>query len=139
VGGSLCAFKRRTCIKDLAFRSLGNKKATSHSLHIYFTHCYCWFSPSLYFSVNNSTLYPLNNSSFQILSETYKLPSTMKFLAATILSIATLAAASPFPQNANRPVPNGACCTPNTSLKQDVCNVNGQTGRCVPSAANGCK
>ncbi|KAJ0334516.1 hypothetical protein COL5a_000575 [Colletotrichum fioriniae] len=27
--------------------------------------------------------------------------------------------------NANRPVPNGACCVANTSLKQDVCNVNG--------------
>ncbi|KAL2060645.1 hypothetical protein VTL71DRAFT_9286 [Oculimacula yallundae] len=40
--------------------------------------------------------------------------------------------------NANRPVPNGACCVPNTSLKQDVCNVNGQTGRCVPAGVNNC-
>ncbi|KAH7327055.1 hypothetical protein BKA65DRAFT_566222 [Rhexocercosporidium sp. MPI-PUGE-AT-0058] len=40
--------------------------------------------------------------------------------------------------NANRPVPDGPCCTPNTSLKQDVCNVNGQTGRCVPASVNGC-
>ncbi|KAF2798600.1 hypothetical protein K505DRAFT_296157 [Melanomma pulvis-pyrius CBS 109.77] len=62
----------------------------------------------------------------------------MKFLLSTILSLAVLAAAAPRPQNANRPVPNGACCTANTSLKQDVCNVNGQTGRCVPSAANNC-
>ncbi|GJC81918.1 hypothetical protein ColLi_04756 [Colletotrichum liriopes] len=40
--------------------------------------------------------------------------------------------------NANRPVPNGACCVANTSLKQDVCNVNGQTGRCVPDSINNC-
>ncbi|KAK8110202.1 uncharacterized protein PG998_006659 [Apiospora kogelbergensis] len=30
--------------------------------------------------------------------------------------------------NANRPVPSGACCVANTSLKQDFCNVNGQQG-----------
>ena len=40
--------------------------------------------------------------------------------------------------NANRPVPTGACCVANTSLKQDVCNVNGQTGRCVPAGVNNC-
>ena len=40
--------------------------------------------------------------------------------------------------NANRPVPNGACCVANTSLKQDICNVNGQRGRCVPAAVNNC-
>lgn len=40
-------------------------------------------------------------------------------------------------QNAGRPVPSGACCTPNTSLKQDVCNVSGSTGRCVPGDAKG--
>ncbi|OHE96763.1 hypothetical protein CORC01_07909 [Colletotrichum orchidophilum] len=40
--------------------------------------------------------------------------------------------------NANRPVPNGACCVANTSLKQDVCNVNGKTGRCVPDNINNC-
>ncbi|KAI8238010.1 hypothetical protein K4K54_007714 [Colletotrichum sp. SAR 10_86] len=40
--------------------------------------------------------------------------------------------------NDNRPVPNGACCVANTSLKQDVCNVNGQTGRCVPDSINNC-
>lgn len=57
----------------------------------------------------------------------------------SLLSLAALALAAPRPQNDNRPVPTGACCVANTSLKQDVCNVNGQTGRCVPSAANGCK
>ncbi|KAH7304712.1 hypothetical protein B0I35DRAFT_516664 [Stachybotrys elegans] len=41
-------------------------------------------------------------------------------------------------QNANRPVPNGGCCVANTSLKQDVCFVNGQSGRCVPDFINGC-
>ncbi|CZT44748.1 uncharacterized protein RSE6_04966 [Rhynchosporium secalis] len=40
--------------------------------------------------------------------------------------------------NANRPVPSGACCVPNTSLKQDVCNVSGQAGRCVPAGVNNC-
>jgi hypothetical protein len=63
----------------------------------------------------------------------------MKFTLAVALSLASIAFATPTPQNAGRPVPNGACCTPNTSLKQDVCNVNGQSGRCVPSGANGCK
>lgn len=64
----------------------------------------------------------------------------MKFTIAAFLSLAALAIAAPAPapQNANRPVPNGKCCTPNTSLKQDVCNVNGQSGRCVPSGANNC-
>ncbi|KAH8724170.1 hypothetical protein GQ44DRAFT_740606 [Phaeosphaeriaceae sp. PMI808] len=62
----------------------------------------------------------------------------MKFTLAVALSLASLAFAAPAPQNANRPVPNGACCTPNTSLKQDVCKVNGSNGRCVPSGANGC-
>ncbi|KAF2751439.1 hypothetical protein M011DRAFT_473918 [Sporormia fimetaria CBS 119925] len=61
----------------------------------------------------------------------------MHFLAPLSLLL-TLALATPMPQNANRPVPQGACCVANTNLKQDVCNVNGQAGRCVPSAANGC-
>ncbi|KAK3342262.1 hypothetical protein B0H65DRAFT_467758 [Neurospora tetraspora] len=41
-------------------------------------------------------------------------------------------------QNANRPVPNGACCVANTSLKQDICKVNGQSGKCVPAGVNNC-
>ncbi|KAH7115131.1 hypothetical protein B0J11DRAFT_539909 [Dendryphion nanum] len=61
----------------------------------------------------------------------------MKFTV-IIASLVAIAAAAPRPQNDNRPVAQGACCVPNTSLKQDVCNVNGVTGRCVPSAANGC-
>jgi hypothetical protein len=32
----------------------------------------------------------------------------------------------------------GACCVANTSLKQDVCQVNGQQGRCVPAGVNNC-
>jgi len=63
----------------------------------------------------------------------------MQFTLALTLSFASLAFAAPRPQNDNRPVATGACCVANTSLKQDVCNVNGSTGRCVPSAANGCK
>ncbi|RGP77546.1 hypothetical protein FLONG3_4331 [Fusarium longipes] len=40
-------------------------------------------------------------------------------------------------QNDNRPVPNGACCVANTSLKQDTCtSASGQTGRCVPGGNN---
>ncbi|KAK3947065.1 hypothetical protein QBC32DRAFT_248407 [Pseudoneurospora amorphoporcata] len=41
-------------------------------------------------------------------------------------------------QNANRPVPNGACCVANTSLKQDICRVNGQQGKCVPANTANC-
>ncbi|KAF3052068.1 hypothetical protein E8E11_007589 [Didymella keratinophila] len=62
----------------------------------------------------------------------------MKFTIAAVLSLATMIMAAPSPQNAGRPVPNGACCVANTSLKQDVCNVNGQSGRCVPSGTNNC-
>lgn len=65
--------------------------------------------------------------------------AAMKFTLLITIALSSLAIAAPQPQNANRPVPSGACCTPNTSLKQDVCNVNGQAGRCVPSAANNCQ
>lgn len=74
----------------------------------------------------------------------------------TILSLAVLAVpvlATPTPveprapqapaqtptNNANRPVPNGACCVANTSLRQDVCtDASGASGRCVPSGSAGC-
>ncbi|KAK7185047.1 hypothetical protein DPSP01_002872 [Paraphaeosphaeria sporulosa] len=62
----------------------------------------------------------------------------MKFTLAIATLFPLLALAAPQPQNAGRPVPNGACCVANTSLKQDVCNVNGQTGRCVPDNINNC-
>ena len=62
----------------------------------------------------------------------------MKCTIISVLSFTTLAFAVPSPQNAGRPVATGSCCVANTSLKQDVCNVNGQSGRCVPSAANNC-
>ncbi|CCC05098.1 hypothetical protein SMACR_07755 [Sordaria macrospora] len=42
-------------------------------------------------------------------------------------------------QNANRPVPNGACCVANTSLKQDICRVNGRQGKCVPANTANCE
>lgn len=69
--------------------------------------------------------------------------------ATTIFTvIAGLAAISPVsagavlaraPQNGNRPVPSGACCVANTSLKQDACTAaNGAAGRCVPGG-NNCK
>ena len=41
--------------------------------------------------------------------------------------------------NANRPVPTGACCVAATSLKEDVCFNNGQSGRCIPASVNNCK
>ncbi|KAI1339415.1 hypothetical protein F5Y15DRAFT_72526 [Xylariaceae sp. FL0016] len=41
-------------------------------------------------------------------------------------------------QNGNRPVANGACCVPATSLKQDVCTVNGAQGKCVPAGSANC-
>ncbi|OSS49457.1 hypothetical protein B5807_05794 [Epicoccum nigrum] len=62
----------------------------------------------------------------------------MKFTIAAVIPFLALVAAIPSPQNAGRPVPTGSCCVANTSLKQDVCNVNGQSGRCVPSGANNC-
>ncbi|KAH9882586.1 hypothetical protein J1614_000822 [Plenodomus biglobosus] len=63
----------------------------------------------------------------------------MHFTTTTaIIFLSALAAALPSPQNDNRPVPTGACCVANTSLKQDVCNVNGETGRCVPDDINNC-
>ncbi|KAF2199789.1 hypothetical protein GQ43DRAFT_482139 [Delitschia confertaspora ATCC 74209] len=62
----------------------------------------------------------------------------MKSIVAIVLTLAVSAYALPQGVNANRPVPNGACCVPATSLKQDVCNVNGQSGRCVPAGVNGC-
>lgn len=40
--------------------------------------------------------------------------------------------------NANRPIPTGACCVAATSLNEDVCSVNGQTGRCVLASVNNC-
>ncbi|KAF1942316.1 hypothetical protein EJ02DRAFT_434054 [Clathrospora elynae] len=66
----------------------------------------------------------------------------MQFTAAALfLAFSALAAAMPQAAkgaNANRPVPTGGCCVPSTSLKQDVCNVNGQSGRCVPDNINNC-
>jgi hypothetical protein len=40
--------------------------------------------------------------------------------------------------NENRPVPTGPCCVAATSLKEDVCFNNGQSGRCVPDSVNNC-
>ncbi len=80
----------------------------------------------------------------------------MKFTIATLLALVAMVSAVAIEEpgmtavrhsvllmerqgvNANRPVPNGACCVANTSLKQDVCNVNGQAGRCVPAGVNNC-
>lgn len=69
-------------------------------------------------------------------------------IASVILGFAALAAAAPSSpsgfkvvvrQNDNRPVPQGACCVANTSLKQDTCTAeNGSQGRCVPGG-NDCK
>jgi hypothetical protein len=64
----------------------------------------------------------------------------MKFtISAVVLALSALATAMPQGANANRPVPEGACCVANTSLKQDVCTVNGVSGRCVPDSINNCK
>ena len=64
----------------------------------------------------------------------------MKFTTtAVILAISALTAAMPQGPNVNRPVPTGNCCIANTSLKEDVCNVDGQSGRCVPDGSKGCK
>ncbi|KAK0386440.1 hypothetical protein NLU13_6277 [Sarocladium strictum] len=67
-------------------------------------------------------------------------------LAAVVLGLAAIASAVPTTtsgfkvvvrQNQNRPVPQGACCVANTSLKQDACTTqNGSQGRCVPGGNN---
>lgn len=73
----------------------------------------------------------------------------MQFSIATItLAFAALASATSLAapgfkvvarQNQNRPVPQGACCVANTSLKQDTCTAqDGSQGRCVPGG-NNCK
>jgi hypothetical protein len=67
----------------------------------------------------------------------------MQFLAVLALLTTSVLAAGPRPNatpvnNANRPIPTGACCVSNTSLKQDVCNINGKVGRCVPANTAGC-
>ncbi|KAF1971994.1 hypothetical protein BU23DRAFT_555511 [Bimuria novae-zelandiae CBS 107.79] len=62
----------------------------------------------------------------------------MKFTLAIAL-FPLLALAAPKPQNDNRPVATGACCVAGTRLKQDVCNFNGLTGRCVPDNINNCE
>ncbi|CBY01600.1 hypothetical protein IAQ61_003416 [Plenodomus lingam] len=63
----------------------------------------------------------------------------MRFTTSIVIfSLSALVAAAPSPQNENRPVPEGACCVAGTSLKQDVCNVNGESGRCVPDDINNC-
>ncbi|EUC50691.1 hypothetical protein COCMIDRAFT_81284 [Bipolaris oryzae ATCC 44560] len=37
-----------------------------------------------------------------------------------------------------RQVPNGQCCFPNQSLKQQPCTVNGADGKCVPGGPGAC-
>ncbi|EMD95394.1 hypothetical protein COCC4DRAFT_123063 [Bipolaris maydis ATCC 48331] len=37
-----------------------------------------------------------------------------------------------------RQEPNGSCCFPNRSLKQDACTVNGAAGKCVPGGPAAC-
>ena len=53
-------------------------------------------------------------------------------IVAVLLGLSAFAAATPMPQNGGRPVANGQCCVPNTSLKQDACNSPNGPGRCVP-------
>lgn len=93
---------------------------------------FCLAAGSVTLSIFILGLYPVLYPDLNIRT-TY----TMKF-AITILSLPLLAFSMPQGPNANRPVPNGACCVANTSLKQDVCNVNGQSGRCVPDNINNC-
>lgn len=41
-------------------------------------------------------------------------------------------------QNNGRVVASGACCIAGQSKKQDVCNVNGAAGKCVPANTANC-
>ncbi|KAH8892107.1 hypothetical protein GQ53DRAFT_134182 [Thozetella sp. PMI_491] len=40
--------------------------------------------------------------------------------------------------NEGRAVASGACCIAEVSKKEDVCNVNGAAGKCVPANSAGC-
>lgn len=50
------------------------------------------------------------------------------------------AAPQPFKDNGGRSVVTGGCCNHGVNLRQDICNFNGETGRCIPAAStrNGC-
>lgn len=55
---------------------------------------------------------------------------------ATVASTGTSATSA----NGNRPHATGACCVPNSSLKEDVCTTAaGAVGKCVPANTAGCK
>lgn len=74
-----------------------------------------------------------------------KLSIILSFAAVALAGTPVKARAPQAPQetpsnNANRPVPTGACCVANTSLRQDVCtDAAGASGRCVPSGSAGCE
>lgn len=81
---------------------------------------------------------------FNLLLKQQSYPLKMKLsIYSAVLAFAAIASGTAIERrqglNANRPVPSGACCIAATSLKQDICNVNGQTGRCVPASVNNCK
>lgn len=38
--------------------------------------------------------------------------------------------------NGARLVSNGVCCVANSSLKEDICTVNGAAGKCAPATNN---
>ena len=54
--------------------------------------------------------------------------------------LAARAAPQPFRDNGGRSVVTGGCCNHGVNLRQDICNFNGETGRCIPAAStrNGC-
>lgn len=62
--------------------------------------------------------------------------ANMQFsIVAVFLGLSAFAMANPMPQNQGRPVAQGSCCVPNTSLKQDACNSPQGAGRCVPGGS----
>ncbi|CAJ2510388.1 Uu.00g050910.m01.CDS01 [Anthostomella pinea] len=64
--------------------------------------------------------------------------SITSLFAALALAATTSAAAIESRQNDNRPVADGACCVADSSLKEDVCTVNGAAGKCVPAGSANC-
>ena len=62
--------------------------------------------------------------------------ANMQFsLVAVFLGLSAFALANPMPQNQGRPVAQGSCCVPSTSLKQDSCNSPQGPGKCVPGGS----
>jgi len=138
----LCSYKRVWHPAKLSFCP----SSLAHTL------CFTSFRLVVYTFIFSKVQLQFNLLSF-ILSFRYNL--NMKFSVLTTFTLVALASAIAIEEygtpvvrrevllerqgaNENRPVPTGACCVAATSLKEDVCFNNGQSGRCVPDSVNNC-